>query len=74
MTRQETDFAEVIEPLYRQTNFQHGGHGVLMTSVGHDGKPNIMTIGWGLYGWFYHDHPVAVVAVRPACHTFKLLA
>jgi flavin reductase (DIM6/NTAB) family NADH-FMN oxidoreductase RutF len=32
-----------------------------------------MTIGWGLYGWFYHSHAVAVVAVRPACHTFKLL-
>ncbi len=73
MLRQEVDFAEIIEALYRQTNSDLGGHGVLLTSIGTDGRPNVMTIGWGLYGWFYHQHPVAVAAVRPACHTHKLL-
>jgi len=73
MSRREVDFADVIEALYRQTNFQAEGHGVLLTSIGRDGRANVMTVGWGLYGWFYQDHPVAVVAVRPACHTFKLL-
>ncbi len=72
--RREVNFADVIESLHRQTDFRGaGGHGVLLTSVGKDGRPNVMTIGWGLYGSFYHGHPVAVVAVRPACHTFKLL-
>ncbi len=73
MEREEVDFADVIEDLYRQTNSGIGGNGVLLTSIGNDGRPNVMTIGWGLYGWFYHSHPVAVAAVRPACHTFKLL-
>ena len=73
MTRKEINFAEAIEPLYRQTNAKETGIGVLLTSCDARGRPNVMTIGWGLYGWFYHDRPVAVVAVRPACHTFKLL-
>lgn len=74
MERREVNFADVIEPLHRQTDFRGaGGMGVLLTSVGAEGRPNAMAIGWGLYGCFYHDHGVAVVAVRPACHTFKLL-
>ncbi len=74
MERREVNFADVIEPLHRQTDFRGaGGMGVLLTSVGNDGRPNAMTIGWGLYGCFYHQHAVAAVAVRPACHTFKLL-
>ena len=73
MSRQEVSFVDVIERLYPQTDAQAHGIGVLLTSIGEDGRSNAMTIGWGLYGWFYHDHPVAVVAVRPACHTFRLL-
>jgi len=73
MARREGSFAEVIEPLYRGTNFQEGGQGVLLASAGKDGRTNAMTIGWGLYGTFYHDHPMAVVAVRPACYTHQLL-
>ena len=73
MSRQEVSFVDVIERLYRQTDAQAHGKGVLLTSIGEDGKSNAMTIGWGLYGWFYHEHPVAVVAVRPDRHTFRLL-
>ena len=73
MARHEVKFADVIEPLYRQTDFQGVGHGVLLTSIGSAGRPNVMTIGWALYGYFYHGHPMVVAAVRPACHTFKLL-
>jgi len=73
MPRHEVEFAKIIEALHRQTDAHAGGRGVLLTSVGADGRPNAMTISWGLYGWFYHNHPVAVVAVRPACHTFRLL-
>jgi len=73
MARKPVDFAAVIEPLYRQTNAHQIGIGVLLTSGDAQGRPNVMTIGWGLYGWFHHDRPVAVVAVRPACYTFGLL-
>ena len=47
--------------------------GVLLVSVGKDGRPNVMTIGWLLLGRSYHGNPIAVVAVRPARYTFKLL-
>jgi flavin reductase (DIM6/NTAB) family NADH-FMN oxidoreductase RutF len=47
--------------------------GVLLVSVDKDGRPNTMTIGWLLLGRFYHKNPVAVVAVRPARYTFRLL-
>ncbi len=73
MSRQEVNFVDVIERLYRQTDSQAHGIGVLLTSIGEDGRSNVMTIGWGLYGWFYHGRPVAVVAVRPDRHTFQLL-
>jgi len=49
----------------------HGG--LLLVSAGKDGKPNIMTIGWWLFGWFYYDRPMSVVAVTPQRYTFKLL-
>ena len=73
MPRQQADFTDVIERLHRQTSFRRGARGVLLTSCGADGRPNAMTIGWGLYGSSYRGHEVAVVAVRPACHSFKLL-
>ncbi|NOZ21045.1 MAG: flavin reductase family protein [Planctomycetes bacterium] len=50
----------------------HGG--LLVTSIGENGRPNVMTIGWWLFGWFYHGRPMSVIAIRPATHTFKLLA
>jgi flavin reductase (DIM6/NTAB) family NADH-FMN oxidoreductase RutF len=47
--------------------------GVLLVSVDKNARPNIMTIGWLLLGRSYHKNPVAVVAVRPARYTFRLL-
>ena len=73
MSRREVEFTDVIGTLHEQTYGRGGGIGVLLTSCGRAGRPNVMAIGWGLYGSYYHDHCVAVVAVRPACHTFKLL-
>lgn len=67
--RKQMDFAEAIASLYRETK----GQGILMTSVSQAGTPNIMTLGWGLYGWEYRSHPVAVIAVRPDRYTFRLL-
>ena len=47
--------------------------GLLLTAVGTDGVPNVMTIGWGLWGRFYHGHPMFVVAVTPLRYTWHLL-
>jgi flavin reductase (DIM6/NTAB) family NADH-FMN oxidoreductase RutF len=73
MSRREVDFADVIQALHSQMDVPGGGKGVLLTSCDAAGRPNVMTIGWALYGPHYHGHNMAVVAVRPACHTFKLL-
>ncbi|MEM2093951.1 MAG: flavin reductase family protein [Candidatus Bathyarchaeia archaeon] len=46
--------------------------GLLLTSVSLDGKPNVMTIGWGLMGRLWGQE-VFMVAVRPSRYTFRLL-
>lgn len=46
--------------------------GLLLVSIGRDGKPNVMTIGWGLLGILWRM-PVFMVAVRPSRYTHKLL-
>ena len=47
--------------------------GVLLVTCDHQGNPNVMTIGWLLLGRSYYKRPVAVIAVRPATYTHKLL-
>jgi flavin reductase (DIM6/NTAB) family NADH-FMN oxidoreductase RutF len=46
-----------------------GKHGLLLNSVGADGRPNTMTIGWGCAGTIW-ARPVFVVLVRPSRFTF----
>lgn len=46
--------------------------GLLLGSVGSDGKPNLMTIGWGLIGIMWNK-PIFLVAVRVSRYTHKLL-
>jgi flavin reductase (DIM6/NTAB) family NADH-FMN oxidoreductase RutF len=49
---------------------EHGG--LLLTSIGRDGRFNVMTIGWGLMGIFWRE-PVFMVAVRPTRYTYRLI-
>ena len=44
-------------------------HGLLLASVGADGRPNVMTIGWGNAGVIWRK-PIFVVLVRPSRFTF----
>jgi len=46
--------------------------GLLLNSIGADGKPNTMTIGW-MTGGFIWSKPILVVLVRPSRHTFSRL-
>ncbi len=46
--------------------------GLLMVTTGADGKPNVMTIGWGTVGTLW-SHPVFVVLVRPSRYTYSRL-
>ena len=47
--------------------------GMFLTSIDKDSVPNVMAIGWGLWGWFYHDRPIFVVAVTPQRYTWSRL-
>jgi flavin reductase (DIM6/NTAB) family NADH-FMN oxidoreductase RutF len=69
LIRDDRTFANWIAEAYRRMKKE----GLLVTAVGADGKPNVMTVGWGFFGWGYENYPMAVIALRPATHTFKLL-
>ena len=46
--------------------------GLLLVSTDPAGKPNVMTIGWGMVGSIW-ARPVFLVLVRPSRHTFSRL-
>jgi flavin reductase (DIM6/NTAB) family NADH-FMN oxidoreductase RutF len=46
--------------------------GLLLNSIGSDGNPNTMTIGW-MTGGVIWSKPILIVLVRPSRHTFSLL-
>jgi flavin reductase (DIM6/NTAB) family NADH-FMN oxidoreductase RutF len=46
--------------------------GCLLVSQGEDGKPNVMTIGWGTIGIIW-GRPMFVVLVRHSRYTWRLL-
>ena len=46
--------------------------GLLLTTIGSDGKPNVMTVGWGLMGRLW-SQMVFMVAVRPSRYSFGLI-
>lgn len=46
--------------------------GLLLGSIGSNGRPNAMTIGWGLIGIIWNK-PIFLVAVRISRYTHKLL-
>jgi flavin reductase (DIM6/NTAB) family NADH-FMN oxidoreductase RutF len=48
--------------------------GVLCTVVDNDGRQNLLTLGWGQIGPFYHGHPVFSIAVSPLRHSWRFLA
>jgi flavin reductase (DIM6/NTAB) family NADH-FMN oxidoreductase RutF len=46
--------------------------GLLLVTAGADGKPNVMTIGWGTLGTIW-GRPVFLVLIRPSRHTYSRL-
>ena len=46
--------------------------GLLLVTADADGKPNVMTIGWGLIGSIW-SRPIFLVLVRPSRHTYSRL-
>ena len=65
----EVNLFDYTEEIFKMTET----NGVLVVSIDKQGMPNIMTIGWLLLGMHYYKKPVAVIALLPDRHTFKLL-
>lgn len=57
-------WSEILEALTRQ--------GLLLCSIGSDGKPNVMAIGWAV-GGFIWSRPILCVLVRPSRYTYSRL-
>jgi flavin reductase (DIM6/NTAB) family NADH-FMN oxidoreductase RutF len=51
--------------------FRYGG--VLCSVVDSEGKPNLITLGWGLIGPFYQGHPIVSIAVTPDRYSWQAL-
>jgi len=67
--REELDFwAYTSEILNRM---RHGG--VLCTVADKAGKQNLLTLGWGQIGPFYHGNPVFIIAVAPMRYSWQFL-
>ena len=57
---------------FRETIQRMCEDGLLLVTSGADGKPNVMTIGWGTLGVIW-GRPVFLVLVRPSRHTYRRL-
>lgn len=47
--------------------------GVLCTVVDEAGEQNVITLGWGQIGPFYHGHPVFVIAITPLRYSWRFI-
>jgi len=47
--------------------------GVLCTVARKDGAQNVLTLGWGQIGPFYHGHPICTIAVTPLRYSYSFL-
>ena len=63
------DFWEHGEEILRR--MRHGG--VLCTVIDEAGKQNVITLGWGQIGPFYHRHPVFVIAITPLRYSWRFI-
>jgi len=67
--------AKVVVPYaeyFAQTIQRMDEEGLLLVTAGTDGKPNVMTIGWGTIGSIW-ARPIFVVLVRHSRHTYSLM-
>jgi flavin reductase (DIM6/NTAB) family NADH-FMN oxidoreductase RutF len=58
--------------LFAQTIQRMREDGLLLVTLGGDGKANVMTIGWGTMGSIW-SRPVFIVLVRPSRYTYSRL-
>jgi len=67
--RRGLDFWQCAEKILNR--MRHGG--VLATVVDDQEKDNILTLGWGLLGTSYHEHPIVTIAITPLRYSWRFL-
>jgi flavin reductase (DIM6/NTAB) family NADH-FMN oxidoreductase RutF len=60
------------EDYFAQTIQRMREDGLLLVTLGTDGKANVMTVGWGTIGSIW-SRPVFIVLVRPSRYTYSRL-
>ena len=68
MNKVEVDYTDC----FAQTMKRMQKDGLLLVTLGKDGKPNVMTIGWGTIGLVW-GRPIFIVFVRPSRYTYGRL-
>ena len=68
MAKVEVDYRDV----FARTVDGLEGDGLLLVTQGADGRPNVMTIGWGIVGTIWR-RPIFMALVRPSRHTYAML-
>ncbi|MEM2178234.1 MAG: flavin reductase [Nitrososphaerota archaeon] len=68
MKKSESNFLKYVDETIKTLNEL----GLLLVSIDSNGKPNVMTIGWGSIGIIWYK-PVFTVLVRPSRYTHKLI-
>jgi len=68
MVKEKIETFEFVEETHRLMR----GDGLFLVSAGSNGRPNAMTIGWGLVGTMWRE-PFFTVAVRLSRYTHQLL-
>ncbi len=68
MPRTEIHYAEHLERVLHMLSHD----GALLVGAKKDGTANVMTIGWGTFGWIW-GKPILSVLVRPSRYTWQFL-
>lgn len=68
MAKTEVHYTDFL----KETLGAMGREGLLLCAVGRDGRPNVMTIGWGTIGIIW-GRPIFTVLVRPSRFTHSLI-
>ncbi|MHB0877324.1 MAG: flavin reductase family protein [Anaerolineae bacterium] len=68
--RTEVEFYDCLDELQKRMR----GEGVLCTVVDAEGRANLLTLGWGLFGPHYHHHrPIMVIAITPRRYSWHFI-
>ncbi|MEI6423027.1 MAG: flavin reductase family protein [Lentisphaerota bacterium] len=71
LKRQELDFWTCASEILNR--MRSGKDGVLCTVADKAGRQNLLTLGWGQIGPFYHEHPVFTIALTAKRYSWRFL-